>query len=556
MFTNKLFRNAERYVIPKNEPGYINLSVIQNYSDAAPGLEGANLYPSRGDNFEELYDHVCQYYEVPRTRLMVTHGSGAGLLLILRTFCDTNSRILIPVPNYPGFIHDAYLVSANITLFRFDNSPSDYKNFCAEVEEHDFVYLSTPNIPLGYEIDSEFIQVVKQNPSKLFVIDEAYFEYGVCPSFAKHTNLENLIVTRTFSKAFGLAGARIGFIIAHEDRLLDLSVGYCTKEVTDHGVNLANRAMRNLDHYVKTIQQSKKEWRNFFVSLEEVITVYNPIIYDFHVGNAPFFLLYTKHPEYVCDMFKRNMILVRDKSKDIGQGVIRVALGNRQINTMVLNTIKKINAMSRYDNIYLDIDNTIRKSRTSAPLDGVAFLINALMQKSNVIFVTNSLQSQTEIQTYLTTHRIGYTDVICPFDFELADDAKRNGYFVRDDKLYVIKFPNITQELFDLIHRYGIVHIIEEHDTESTGELGYTPNYEIPFIGEFRTLILRYCPNVEFKVIGKSNLLLPKKRSESSIMIGDSPDDFAFARLNRMYFYHVEYGEVLGVLKKIISFSC
>ncbi len=527
--------DAKPYVVPfgKSTTGETNLIINQNYNIHHPSIGDANLnyYPDRTGIFLRLINEIAGYVGCTPDEVLLTHGSENALKLIMETYCRSGTNVLIPFPNYPGFIHKAELYQANITYVRCHG---ELAKVYEEIENCDIIYLSSPNLPIGYEVPHSIYEYIAKYPNKLFIIDEAYFEYGTISHYNKAYT--NLIIVRTFSKAFALAGARVGYIIADKKIIQELKVAHCDKDILDYSVEICYKAMLHKDYYLAQVQHDKNIWADFFVHLKRFVRPAD-LIYEFMVGHGPYFLIFTEHTDYVCQMFKKNGYLVRDKSADLGRGCIRISLNIEKIMIDLLRIIKKINGYYReYQTIYLDIDKTIRESGSSAPVDGVVTAINELSKNKKIHFVTNNISGRGAIEEYLRD--FNYVELICPFGDVIADEEYKNGYFIREKNLYLTKFPNITYELMRFIAEHGVIHIVEEDYTESSRELGISgPDINLPFIGAFKKLLGDMGIEPQYRVIGKKNLYVTS--DTDTIVIGDSDDDFLFAKNNGFYFKRI-----------------
>ena len=244
MKVNEKYAEGKEYVLERCNKNEINLGIVENFLPTRHKIKDMHKYPVIDDTYEELMKLISNYTKVDTENILLVNGSRNGLQLILKTFTTSCTNILIPIPNYPGFIQDANLSNGNIIFVQFDGT--NYDSIIEEIYRADIIYFSTPNMPIGYTLISEKIKcLIEENKDKLFIIDEAYFEYGGQTSFIYLVpKLKNLIVTRTFSKAFALAGARVGYIVAHTDLIKLLRTGYCSNDVNNVSVQLCNDALK------------------------------------------------------------------------------------------------------------------------------------------------------------------------------------------------------------------------------------------------------------------------------------------------------------------------
>lgn len=525
---NDLVLKKTPYIIPTDEE-YINLATIQNYNTHIDIDDNKiNYYPSKTKQYNQLLKLISNYNKCDIHNILLTHGSGEALKLILNTFSNSDTKILIPVPNYPGFIHDAELKSINITKIYFNGLIDDVLILEQDIIENDIIYLSIPNLPLGYELNKQsLLYLIKKYKNKLFIIDEAYIEYGKNESYIKYINFENIIITRTFSKAFAIAGARLGYIVCHSKLIKFLNIHYCTKTVTNYAIKCGLNVMNNLEYYLNNVQNDLKNWENFYNKCKLYMHS-NDIINNISYYSGAYCLLYTEYPEYIINIFKSHGYLVRDKSNDVKFKCIRITLTIKSILDDILELIKKINGYCKYDTYYIDLDETIRENETSDIYPGIQNALNIIHKKSKIIIITNNSQNHDEITKYLNNNNLPYDQLISPFkNLNISDIEFTNGWFIRNDKLYIIKFPIITQELFKYINNYKHIYIIEKSLTYNN----------IPFIGTFLNILVQQNIIVDHTIIGKDSLII-ENINKNSIIIGDSIIDYRFAFNNNIFYYN------------------
>jgi histidinol-phosphate aminotransferase len=431
----------------------INLAVIHNYNTHLNINDvSINLYPKKDKEYLNLLKLISNYIHCDINNILLTNGSGEGLKLILKTFSNDDTNILIPTPNYPGFIHDAKLTSKNVNLVYFNGLENDISKLEDDIQKNDIIYFSLPNLPLGYEIThNSLLNLITKYNDKLFIIDEAYIEYGTNKSFIQYINYENIIITRTFSKAFALAGARLGYIVCNTKLLYYLNIPYCTKTITKYSILNGIKVMNNLSYYLDNVKKDKDNWNKFYNNIIKFINN-NDIIYKISYKYGAYCLLYTKYPHYIVNIFKKYGYIIRDKSNDFKTGVVRITLVTKNIMDNIINLIKKINGYSKYTTYYLDLDETLRNDKYSEVYSGIIDSLNIINKNAQVNIITNSSENPNTIKKYLQTNNISYNELITPFTFNnehkidnINDYEYNNGYFIRNNKLYIIKFPNITK---------------------------------------------------------------------------------------------------------------
>jgi histidinol-phosphate aminotransferase len=182
---------------------------------------GLNRYPEPQPR--ALVERMAQLYEVPVQNLLVGRGSDEAIDLLARAFCRAGQDRVVVTPPTFGF----YKVAARIQGADVVEVPLRPDRFALDAEAvveagrtAKLVFLCSPNNPTGNLLDEEAMLRVCTALSgrALVVLDEAYIEFAARTSWASRLGtLPNLVVLRTLSKAYALAGARLGTLIAGED---------------------------------------------------------------------------------------------------------------------------------------------------------------------------------------------------------------------------------------------------------------------------------------------------------------------------------------------------
>lgn len=232
-------------------------------------------YPQLGGGLDLRRD-IAGYAGCIPENLLVTNGSDDALVLICQALLHgPNATCLAPTPSYEHMMVNVECTGAR--LIRLD--ASDPFAPCTEELEQGLarhrptvVYLVSPNNPTGVQVDPEFVRrCASLYPETVFVCDEAYFEFAdrskSCVPLA--TSLSNVIVTRTFSKAFCLASLRIGYLVAHPNVIERLRVNYNPKSVNHFAIVAAREALKAFDlHYAPYIAETNAARRAFVASLQ------------------------------------------------------------------------------------------------------------------------------------------------------------------------------------------------------------------------------------------------------------------------------------------------
>ena len=184
---------------------------------------GLNRYPEPQP--AELIDHLARLYGVAPKNVLAGRGSDEGIDLLVRAFCRAGQdSVLICPPTFGMYKVSARIQGAGVIevpLLKEHGFELDVQRVLAAWRDNvKLIFICTPNNPTGNLLDRASIEVLCAHlaDKALVVVDEAYIEFASVPSLA--TELErfaNLVILRTLSKAYALAGARCGALLAHED---------------------------------------------------------------------------------------------------------------------------------------------------------------------------------------------------------------------------------------------------------------------------------------------------------------------------------------------------
>ena len=181
---------------------------------------GLNLYPEPQPN--ALVQRLAEVYGVRPEQLLVGRGSDEGIDLLTRAFCAAGrDAVLICPPTFGMYSVAARIQGAAVVAVPLRTEPEfalDVPAILAALDGVKLVHLCSPNNPTGSRLDETAIEqiIAATRGRSLVVIDEAYAEFSAAPSWCRVLDREpHVVVLRTLSKAYGLAGARIGSVIAN-----------------------------------------------------------------------------------------------------------------------------------------------------------------------------------------------------------------------------------------------------------------------------------------------------------------------------------------------------
>jgi histidinol-phosphate aminotransferase len=293
-----------------------------------------NWYPDA--DAPALHSALAQYAEVPVESLVLTHGSDGAIQAIGLSFVRPGDRVLIIHPNYDQFRSTIEQHGAVSSFFVYDGAgpfPVDALHQRVMADTPRMLYIANPNNPIGYALElPELTRIIERcaAASVLVVVDEAYFEFcGVTVAPLTQT-FRNLLVLRTFSKAFGLAGLRIGYVLASPDLARVLRRVVNPKSVTmfaKAGALAALADRRAMQVYVAEVAASRERLREYLHAQG----------IESYPSRANFLLFKIDRPEALLEHFATAKIFLRDRSRYFPQGRhVRMTLGTMATTAKVI----------------------------------------------------------------------------------------------------------------------------------------------------------------------------------------------------------------------------
>jgi histidinol-phosphate aminotransferase/imidazoleglycerol-phosphate dehydratase/histidinol-phosphatase len=206
-------------------PDAIKLDANENpFPPLAEGALAANLNRYPEPQPARLKKAMAALYGVIPENLFVSRGADDAIDVLVRGFCrPAVDAVSICTPTFSAYAHFAALQGARVVEAKldadFDFDPASFLAAVANEPNLKLAFLCSPNNPTGNPIaPADVLKVADALPETLIVLDEAYLEFSDTPSLAAEaTQRENLVILKTLSKAFGLAGARIGCAIGNPE---------------------------------------------------------------------------------------------------------------------------------------------------------------------------------------------------------------------------------------------------------------------------------------------------------------------------------------------------
>jgi histidinol-phosphate aminotransferase len=291
-------------------------------------------YPERGP----VEATVAQFLGIAPPELLLTNGVDEAIHLLCETYLEAGDEALIVVPTYS--MYRIYAMAAGAKLVSVSTSkdflfPTD--DVCGRISPRTrLIAIANPNNPTGTVVPREdLLRIARSAPNAAVLVDEAYFEFygqsmlGACNGFG------NLFLARTFSKAYGMAGLRVGVLAGNAEQMRAVrrvSSPYNVNAVALACLPEALGDQAYIERYVAEVRDSRTRLEQALESLG----------LQFWPSQANFVLVRVGAATSFVEHMRRRGILVRDRSTDHGcEGCVRITLGPREHADRLLTALQE-----------------------------------------------------------------------------------------------------------------------------------------------------------------------------------------------------------------------
>jgi histidinol-phosphate aminotransferase len=321
--------------LDSNENFALDRAFVARIAAEAAGQVDLREYPL--DQLEELYSRLARYAGVNEKCVAAGSGSDQIIELLLSTVVGTRATVFMPTFSY--FINRCELHGIKVDMVPLlRDFTLDKKAFVKSAKKSDLVYLCSPNNPTGNQLDSEtVIDIIDSLEGRLILVDEAYVDFADYSMSEDATKRDNVIVLRTLSKAFGLAGARVGYMVASEKFVrMFRSTIQSPYPISTLSIAIASAVLARADHVMQTIKTIKAERDRMFARLSELDG-----IKAFQSDANFLFIEAGRSYRAISTALRSNGIVVKMLGSVAGRrGCMRVTIGTREMNDKFLHCVE------------------------------------------------------------------------------------------------------------------------------------------------------------------------------------------------------------------------
>jgi histidinol-phosphate aminotransferase len=303
----------------------------------SPLTKWYNRYPDPYQH--KLKEKLAFVKQIAANQIFIGNGSDECIDILFRSFCEPGKdNIIICPPTYP-----MYEVSANINDIAIQKAPllSNYQLNIAHIEQlvnahTKIIWICSPNNPTGNSLDRIDIETILNHFEGIVVVDEAYINFSKQKSFVQSLiDYPNLVVLQTLSKAWGLAGLRLGMCFASPD-----IIGYMNKVKAPYNINIVTQELAlqaleevgQVNDMIKLLVDMRHALAQVIASMPHVIQVFP--------SDTNFLLVKIPHARKLYEFLMSKGIIVRDRSAlELCEDSLRITVGTEQENTLLVDAM-------------------------------------------------------------------------------------------------------------------------------------------------------------------------------------------------------------------------
>lgn len=305
--------------------------------DLELAIRKSHYYPDQ--HVHPLRDQLASHFQILPKQVLLGNGSDDILEMIGLAWLNEGDEVLTSEHTFSVYSHVAHVMGCSLNRVPLKNYAYDLEGLAKSVtEKTKAIFISNPNNPTGTfsEVDEVKAFLDKIPSSIIVVLDEAYIEYSQKTSAVTLiSNYENLIVLRTFSKLYGLAGFRIGYAIAQETTIQELEKVRQPFNVSTLSLEAAAQVLKKPQWIEKTLSINNKGKAYFNEALKNLPITIIPTEANFIC------ILMNKDAKNISDKLIKNGIIIRPLTSFGLPNAIRVSIGLEEQNYAFVSAFKE-----------------------------------------------------------------------------------------------------------------------------------------------------------------------------------------------------------------------
>jgi histidinol-phosphate aminotransferase len=296
-----------------------------------------NRYPPL--RASKLTEAISNYTQYPDSGIIVANGSNEIIQAVFSAVCEIGDKVVVIVPGFSVYPRIARIMNLEIIeVALLENFSFDVPAIIDYSKKAKMLILSSPNNPTGTDLTIDDITEILQNIEGILVVDEAYFEFNKKTAQEYLKKFYNLIIIRTFSKAFGLAGIRLGYLLARPELAQEIQKAKLPFSVGIFQQLVGEVVMKNTKYTDAVVDEIISGREGVYSELERMSSI-KPIRSS---TNFILFEVMGKSAKLVYDELYKKKVLVRYFENVRLNTMLRVTIGKAHENEQFLDNLNEI----------------------------------------------------------------------------------------------------------------------------------------------------------------------------------------------------------------------
>lgn len=296
-----------------------------------------NRYPN--EEYDDLISQIAKNFSVEKNQILLGNGSSEIIEKIFYVFGGENKKIIFPQPSFSMYKIYATAAESESVIFNLDEKfDLNVDDFIKKIhdEKVNLAVICNPNNPTGNFLSAENIEKILKSIDCPLLVDEAYVEFFGKSSVGLIKKYKNLIVARTFSKAYGLAGARVGYMISDAEITKNVGKIFMPYHMNTLSLAVADIIFQMRDEFIPRIQMTVAERKRMSENLKKIKNL------EVFPSQTNFILIRHEKADELNKFLENLDIGVRFFSKNnlSLKNCLRISIGTRAENDEVFSAIK------------------------------------------------------------------------------------------------------------------------------------------------------------------------------------------------------------------------
>lgn len=347
MYVNPYLQKIKRVKDHEDRTGYLWLDMNENPEGLPEKFVKQTLdkinsltvsgYPHK----EELVELIAKKEGLSTDSVTLTNGSDEGIKLMFETFTRAGGKVVAVTPSFEMYRIYAEMMGVKLDTIAYDQTFQIHVDDIVKKidEETNVVVLLNPNSPIGTEYtECEYIQIIERarEVGALVFVDEAYVPFGVESQVELTKKYDNVLILRTFSKLYSIAGLRVGYILGNPELIQYIENAEGSYNVNTIGILFATELLKNPE-ILHTLAGVQEEGKSFLC--EQLMRCG----YEY-LGNYGNYVLIKSHtdPKELADKMREKKILIKTYNNPLLRDWIRITTGSVNVMQQFWNAFTKI----------------------------------------------------------------------------------------------------------------------------------------------------------------------------------------------------------------------